>query len=132
MREIKLRSWNEEKQKFYYLVRGRYFDDDGKCVSERICKEFNWSNAEEYTGLKDKDDKEIYGGDIVERKSDILSQYFINEILFSNGCFCIVAKDLVTNEFSNQPLSLYIPKENNWDYDIIKIGNINENPELLK
>ena len=64
----------------------------------------------EYTGLKDKNDKEIYEGDVVKT-----SEGENCEVIFERGEFCIHS-------------SIEKPK---WDNGVEVIGNIYENPELL-
>jgi hypothetical protein len=61
MREILYRSWNKRENKFYYFKNGRYYSDEDckHCISERICTEFVWSNAQQFTGKTDKNWKRI-------------------------------------------------------------------------
>jgi uncharacterized phage protein (TIGR01671 family) len=70
----------------------------------------------QYTGLKDKDGKEIYEGDILARTSiaDAI-------VIFEDGAFC--RKKISTS--TTALLSLYI------DEFTVVIGNIYENPELI-
>lgn len=79
-----------------------------------ITKNLSYINQPmQYTGLKDNNGKEIYEGDIIE---NYISGIGIKKavVAFDNGCF----KDITNDEFISE--------------DCIVIGNIYENPELLK
>lgn len=108
MREIKFRTRDSESKKILgYIMFPMLFADiftTSKLLSSNL--------MEQYTGLKDKDGKEIYEGDIVE-------QIFHG---VENESTLIEVKDI------RHLSELYIgsTKSNK------VIGNIYENPELLK
>lgn len=145
-REIKFRAWDDKNKKMIYPT-GYYGNDlhwriegsnngfwgifDG---NKRLC-----GNADEsgvllqYTGLKDKNGKKIYEGDIV-RCINLLTSFdgdvtynilpsaptFIGIVEFSDTAFCIkkIKNKLITYNLLHYYLEV--------------IGNIYENPELLE
>ena len=111
MREIKFRVWDKNKKQMFYP------DDFGnkiKLPGEDVNKKY--SIYMQYTGLKDKNDKEIYEGDIIE---------------FNNKLKLIVYWDNGGFALKNLTNTAEIPL-----VDIIRpikvLGNIYENPELLE
>ncbi len=74
------------------------------------------------TGLKDKNSKKIYEGDIVKIRA--FDTEHITEVLFKDGMFGIQWKDYTS---TNAMLKIL-----GWFTHIEVIGNIYENPELLK
>ena len=82
----------------------------------------------QYTGLKDKNGKEIYIGDVVQDKYDIKGNPEIDtgRIDFINGCTCVTYFDLDEDEQRQ-----YYPAYNGLKYYEV-IGNVHENPELIK
>ena len=115
MREIKFRAWNIENKEF---VKDDYYNQ------ERVVKLYYQENylihpsiyeLSQYTGLKDKNSKEIYEGDIVGLSNGTSYKYMV---VFAFGCFMVRNKDGICRNL----------------YEIVDpevIGNIYENPELL-
>jgi hypothetical protein len=73
----------------------------------------------QFTGLKDKNGKEIFESDIIKAKSYGSEEIFCMEWIGETGCGC------------HNGLGYYIPSENNPPEEWEVIGNIYENPELL-
>jgi len=119
-REIKFRTWNKR------LILMDYNPDYNSC-SEKINNSFGWSKEIielQYTGFKDKNNKEIYEGDIVEINNKLL------EIIYSD---CIAGFGTQRDGFYFQyRLNNKGAFMGNKNYSIKIVGNIYENPELLK
>ena len=124
MREIKFRIWDIDEGKFIVNETDRLgCGDTKKCMSERVDFENNSVeiNADEryifseYTGLKDMKEKEIYEGDIL---FEILGEEYF-KVIFENGSY------RAENEEYSLDLSEYA-------HLCEIVGNIYENPELIK
>jgi len=125
-REIKLRVWDTKKRLmvdgfdeslYLSLNHGLLFINT---VGEPIDVEKERYVIQQYTGLKDTKGKEIYEGDIVQNMIIGPVEYFLGE--FSIGGVTPLKDFLIIPRDENQPL----------DLDLEIIGNIFENPELLK
>ena len=112
MRDIKFRAWDELDNNMIY--------QDYLSASE-ILNRFDC--IMQYTGLKDKEGKEIYEGDIVKFKTMIGSEQ-IGVVVFHQGEYCAEIK-------RKNHSSYYRLYEFYKDNENIKIvGNKYENPEL--
>ena len=113
MREIKFRTWSNKAKKYFYgycahecLTQQIVFDSKETCVGLGYDHISDGMVFEQFTGLKDKNGKEIYDGDIVKRWAG-RSGVWVNEVIeFAKGAFLVAS-----------PCEI--------------IGNIHKNPELL-
>ena len=130
MREIKFRAWiNIEEYKGYY-----YPKEDNDYISFIIYQDewgivdcnYEWLNdnefiIEQFTGLHDKNGKEIYENDIIfneEENKNVIIKWW-NE---ASAFFMCIGREGV-------PIS-WITEKNICLSEIV--GNIHENPELIK
>jgi uncharacterized phage protein (TIGR01671 family) len=115
MRDIKFRAWDKKHNRF--LGDDFLIGDDGKIFFVQFGNEIYLAVQEQYiieqfTGLSDKNGKEIYEGDIIEDiKHEIIKRIFVVSDIRT-----------LTREFDNS--------EHDSEWEII--GNIHENPELIK
>jgi uncharacterized phage protein (TIGR01671 family) len=118
-REIKFRYYDSVTKSFVYSDEFCFSDPLQRCVVffQKAVLYAN-GNIQQYTGLKDSAGREIYEG-------DILQEYIANETRTSIG----ICKQVLGGWkiFSHPSSSIYW---HGWKQTII--GNIFENPELLK
>lgn len=131
-REIKFRAWDTKcgewvlglKLKLDGTIKDFDFDDEGYYEFE---PEEGLVILEQYTGLKDKNGKEIYEGDIVKCYSQ--DTYPVGRVMYSEEwcAYEIVSYDPEDCRVYN--LESFSPTVNKY---LEVIGNIHENPELLR
>ena len=120
MREIKFRAWDKEKKKMM-KVSSLSLENKEIAVRENGTYHFfRMQNLElmQYTGLKDKNDKEIYEGDIV----------VLNNI--ENDNMCIVRYE--HSSYRLEGWSLREDLSNVEDRFLEVVGNIYESKNLLE
>lgn len=141
MRELKFRAWDKKSKKIRIVESIGFgelsYYNEGYPVANMIGRDYIHDKdiiihrdsykheLMQYTGLKDKNGKDIYEGDILKFFNDV--DYIMKpgyaEVIFEDGAFackhfkygieCLVNMDVV-------------------DMDITVAGNIYENPELLE
>lgn len=137
MRDIKFRAWLIKEKK---MVGVSDLLLAGGGIIQTSCEDSDYDGLSkvvgrdcvlmQYTGLKDKNGKEIYEGDICEvryeydlNESDYCEGESKSEVVFRDGCFCFGKSG---DGLLSQTVASYLPN------NIEVVGNVYENPELLE
>lgn len=138
-REIKFRAWGMKRQ-FMFMVHtiiwklGKILHIKGVAsVHGEVGGHADYIDINkdlilmQYTGLKDKNSKEIYEGDIISVKSRWGD--FIGEVHFRQGSFYHTCIEIFDGKKASHRPSKFVSSAVEYDCEVI--GNIYENPELL-
>lgn len=122
MRRILFRGQTNDEKWVY----GDYsLDKDGICIVQMDTKtEVNYNTIGQFTGLYDKNDKEIFEGDII-RRFDLDNNEIIYIIIFDEEMGAFVAKKPILK------LRSYINQDTIYNLGFEIIGNIYDNKNLL-
>lgn len=119
MREIKFRAWYDQKELMY--------SDEYSVLEHFFAWSYHWKpeHLMQYTGLKDKNGKEIYEGDIVKCNPSYKENHEIGTIAWEKrrGGFVVKVGRPTSQGFDALKMAGATHKE--------IVGNIYENPELL-
>lgn len=131
MIEIKFRAWDKSRNRFFTCARWVEFrvNKDGVLSAKNLERGGGYVELpiQQFTGLHDKNGKEIYEGDILRYndKENCNDPLFL-EVIFNQGCFQVTPNPFRGGYDGN----LYEIFDDDWTVKVI--GNIHENPELLK
>ena len=132
MREIKFRAWDKEQKKITVI-----FD-----IFSGAIPNITKHDLMQYTGLKDKNGKEIYEGDIIligdtetepitdDGRGPTNDANHLSPVIFISGCFGV---DILERGdcFNKKFYSFDTVRDEVGETEFEIIGNIYENPELL-
>jgi len=131
MREIKFRAWLKEDKKMVNVETMDFTDKSIQYLKKSeiinayiLRRESDDVELMQYTGLKDKNGKEIYEGDIVLIKLDETSTWHKTVVGFKKGAFIA---SLIDGE---DYIYIFNRGFDNNDFEVI--GNIYENKKLLE
>ena len=125
-KQLQFRAWDKEKKQYFY--HNNNFDERMVLQLNGVLGLFNGKTydtvtdrfvLEQYTGLKDKDGKKIFEGDILEM-TNVGWKYTL--VKFYLGIFAF---------YTEETSFLYPMVRCYWEEGRV-IGNIHDNPELLK
>jgi uncharacterized phage protein (TIGR01671 family) len=132
MKEIKFRAWDKAEKRWYDYEDSEIFIDlHGQPLIYAAENPYPFANTDielmQYTGLKDKNGKEIYEGDYLRCKQYIGGNFVeyhleLGYVEFVHGAFGLHRKQGFYRPFKD------------WleEYELEVLGNIHDNPELLE
>lgn len=123
-REIKFAFWHKQKKEMW-SAQSIDWDAREVCNGGDIAS-LNDGVLLQYTGLKDKNGKEIYEGDILKHIPTFEANYFVKNL---TGGFYLCPNNKDYGEYFASLFAGYDHKNQCNSIEII--GNIYENPELL-
>jgi uncharacterized phage protein (TIGR01671 family) len=133
MREIKFKAWDKIQKKILSVTQ-IVFTEWGKRAGVQVNDDgFRWIDWDDavlmqFTGLLDKNGKEIYEGDIVRVQSQYETDEPVdsapNTVYFKDGAFRCGFYNMILGE------NVCTGKAGNWNMEVI--GNIYENLELVE
>ena len=140
-REIKFRGKLEYNGKWIYGDLLQYENEDVAIFGEKLssfgceCTEMSKRDRVipetigQYTGLKDKDGNKIFEGDILEyigKREDNMNKVYRRKVVFYEGMFALLSKEMQ----AYSALNYHCMKDGRFAWRVI--GNIHDNPELIK
>jgi len=133
MRELKFKAWDNILKSYIPIEyigisgNGNYFNNSlENCISTTD----NWI-VEQFTGLKDKNGKDVYEGDILEFKNDLV-RHNLHKVFRVDGGLVINSH---SDDICKDSIVFYEAcadmQTSQWIRQCEIIGNIHQNPELI-
>ena len=124
-REIKFRAWDDDFKVMHPLLTINEISEIRRSGNGfgAVAMNFNWDQLLwlQFTGLHDKNGKEIYEGDIIKTNWG-----YLYKVVFSKGCFYgEYINETPANPFTEDDINIF------HDSVIEIVGNLYENPELI-
>lgn len=139
MERLKFKIWDKKNKKFLVKCIGNIGINDKQCIDTNEFKNnvfsyLDWENGSiksnskkyivlQYIGLRDKNCKEIYEGDIIKYIDD-----FYYKVVYIKESACFVLSSI--RKDSKFKLSFVFRKSNNKEMEVV--GNIFENRDFCK
>jgi uncharacterized phage protein (TIGR01671 family) len=138
-RIFKFRVWNLKHKQWINHVAvidcpgniGSHFvavHDDGRTEQAIVGLPKEENIIQQFTGLTDKNGKEIYEGDVIKSRYEILFECYFNN---DEASFRMKEIKDLPYDGNSRVSSAYLDPVGIADYELEVIGNIYENPELL-
>jgi len=127
MREIKFRAWDKKEKRMFDVLGiswydGEIFESYADAGVEWYSKEIKHNISDcilmQYTGLKDKNGKEIYEGDIATMIDEFRKISMLGVVCWDKKNCAFVLSESYASHLLNETIEV--------------IGNIYENPNLLE
>jgi len=134
MRDIKFRAWDNIENGMHSNIQTGIYEDPDEIIPFGKILEFACYDVMQYTGLKDKQGKEIYEGDLIPYTFNYKKLGIVKYGEYQNICddefaghvgFYVEWQDEQLRTMNRKDLGYWIKVST-------VIGNIYENPELLE
>lgn len=122
-REFKFRVWDKNRKKMKYSQICSYIS---WCGSSMVFDSERFGSLMQYTGLLDKNGKEIYEGDIIK----LVGKFFVIEYLTTVASYIAHERGVdITKQIEKYQGYFQLAL---WNKNAEVVGNIHENPEMLE
>jgi len=120
--ELKFRAWTGKLMINRGLCDRNWYDDDNKCVTGAMPDDKNNLAIMQFTGLTDKNGKDVFEGDLLQNESGR-----IGKVVWHKYCACWDAEVVYAPRSSD--FHGFINRD--WKYHVEVIGNCHQHPELM-